>query len=526
MFILLSIIVMTPLLTLLAGLLALLYMYCKSTLLPQLIQRLVRELQVGKELVFESIELKAVTDMGLQMAVALRVLGTRPPFNLGCVSLRLLSPLRIYDGLLGDLWAEVLTQSPIVFGGPFGSVPHDLHVNIPHLEIILAEPLDNLKQVVRKVSIGGQKELDRIVIRVEFLASVDLFGLMLIEDIQLTKTVNLGELQALEAEKRKKRQQAEAEAEAIAKIKQLEDEKKAADEQQELNRQLQENGSSTKESGSTVDPVRGSTAPAAETTTGSTAIVPSEANSGTSTPRSSTSSMQMLDTFITKSSGGVPVGLNETAIRDAVRDAVTSAAKDALTGFNSLIPVPVITPQPVVPQMRSITGGLDFVFPRPPSLNCKFRAISFQILFNNGKVAEGTIRGLEMSNQRADMKLALEVVPAVVSAAPFSGLASTAKGMLRGVAKGALNGLLYGEWGAGATVIGLSEIKIENEEGQLIPWLEELLSVIEFEYDLDAVRQFGSTAKEATSSLKESLMQMAASVIEASKLSGYGCRPM
>jgi hypothetical protein len=57
--------------------------------------------------------------------------------------------------------------------------------------------------------------------------------------------------------------------------------------------------------------------------------------------------------------------------------------------------------------------------------------------------------------------------------------------------------------------MGFKDIIIENEEGRVVWWMDELLEGIEFEHDLDAVRKARSKISgEKTSDLNEALLRM------------------
>ncbi|KAL2911761.1 hypothetical protein HK105_208764 [Polyrhizophydium stewartii] len=479
-----------------------LFFFLKRVAVPAVVQYVVREMPLDKEVAFEAVHLKSITDQGLQLSLAFRVVGSKPPFNVGTIVVRIVSPLRVFDAMLNDLWAEVLIQQPIVAGGPFGSEPRDMRVALDHVEVVLAESMESLKQVARRVTIGGQREVDRITVRLEFAATIDIMGLMVVEAVPLAKTINLGELQAIKAAAIEKRRAAREAAETAA----------AA----EAAAEAEQDGS---DSGSDL-PAREDATQTTDDDSNSTAA----ASAGDVDLATSPSAASLeFTSFIKRGENGLP-----TLNKEVLNEVVGEVAKEALaeTGIEALIPIPMINRLPVRPHMRSIVGGLDIQFATPPNLNFKLSSVRFDVILNGGKVAHGTLRGLEMSNTKTEMHISLEVVPAMVSEAPIRGFASTAKGMLTGAVKGALNGLLYGDWGAGSTIVGISGLAVENEEGRIVPWLAELLSAIEIEHDVDAVRKFGSTAVQATSSLKDNVMQMAAGVLEVAGPGGARCSVM
>ncbi|KAI8913724.1 hypothetical protein BC831DRAFT_489774 [Entophlyctis helioformis] len=546
------------------------YFLAKFLLLPAIIQYVVKIVPLDKELTYHSLALKSITDHGVQASLDVTILDTNfLPMNMGTVVVRLVSPVRVYDALLGDLWAETLIQSPIIAGGPPGTESTDVRVKLDHVEVVLGESMEALKQVVRRVVIGGQKEVERISVRVDMTATIDICGgLMVLDAVPLTKTINIGELIAIKvAAERKRKQDAEKRREKLQKqmekeVQQhLEEQQKLEEEearkQGELEKELREAQETVDyfaetvvqddESGSELKPfapadavdavaaasgaatgaekTSDADAEAAAAATAAAAPAPAVVAPPAANPEEVASLIMSgqfesidIKQFVSRTgSYGIP-----TINRAAIDETVHAVVKEALTGVDSLIPVPVITPLPVTPLMRSINGGLDIVFPTPPNLTYKLGSVRFHALLNGSRVAQGTIRGLEMSNERTNMTITVEIVPAMTSEAPVRGLASTAKGMLTGAVKGALNGFLYGDWGAGATIVGVTGLQVENEEGRMVAWMEELLSVVEIEYDIDAVRKVGSTAAKATGSLKESVLHMAVGVVDAARRSPNG----
>ena len=192
----------------------------------------------------------------------------------------------------------------------------------------------------------------------------------------------------------------------------------------------------------------------------------------------------------------------------------------------SLVSTPTVTALPVVPQMRSIIGGCDIQFADPPNLCFSLGPVAFDILLNGSVVANASICGLVMSSSRKDMKISLHIVPAVVSDSPIRGLVTIAKSMLTGAANGTLNGILYGDWGAGATVVGVSRFRVTRSDGSEAEWTQDILSVVELEKDLDAVRKLGSTAQDATHDLRQGIMKVASDVLDVAGKSSSRCLVM
>ena len=159
-------------------------------------------------------------------------------------------------------------------------------------------------------------------------------------------------------------------------------------------------------------------------------------------------------------------------------------------------------------------GGLEIIFSKPPGLTFKFGDIRFDSMLNGSRVAHCIIQGAELAADSTVCRILLEVEPCVTSKRPISGLATTAKGMIAGAFTGTMNGLLYGDWGAGATIVGVDNISVENEQRRQVKWLSDILSIVQMEHDIDAVKKGASLTKQATGEFKDGLVRMAAGVVE------------
>jgi hypothetical protein len=179
-----------------------------------------------------------------------------------------------------------------------------------------------------------------------------------------------------------------------------------------------------------------------------------------------------------------------------------------------LLPDATLTPLPVTQGLRTILGGLEIEFAKPPGLNLKLGETRFLTNLNGSQVAHCVIQSVELSDVSTVCRLILEVEPCVTSNKPISGLASAAKGIVTGAVKGTVNGILYGDWGAQSTIVGMKGITIKNEQGRLVRWVQELLEVIEIEHDVDAVKKGAALTKQATGDFKEGLVRMVANVLD------------
>lgn len=174
-----------------------------------------------------------------------------------------------------------------------------------------------------------------------------------------------------------------------------------------------------------------------------------------------------------------------------------------------LIPDATLKPLPVVPRLRTIVGGIEIVFEKPPGLNLVLGDIKFEAILNGSRVAYCTMQGVSFSNVHCVSKIMLEVEPCVTSSNPLSGLAAAARGIVTGAVKGTLNGLFYGDWGAGSTILGLQSISVMDQNGNEFDWLRQLLGSLQLEHDIDAVKKGAEITQKATGKFKDGFLRMA-----------------
>ncbi|KAJ8331847.1 hypothetical protein O5D80_000150 [Batrachochytrium dendrobatidis] len=515
----------------LVAILSVLFIYLlKKVILPYLICTVVDKVSFDKELLIDSVHIKSVTDDGLQLSLSFRIPLRAFFFNIGIVSVQFTSPIRIIDTVKNNQWAVVLIDTPITLGGKFGSSATHWQVDLDPVDVLIADSIDMLKPIVRRVNMGGGKEIEGIIVRLEGCISIDFFGWLTVDHVALVKTVNVAKLQAaraiaIEKQKAAKARLAVAENQKAAELisnhqSELVDSASLDQIQKPISSSLETPTQTLIDSQLDQSSISKHSTPALEDITAK----PIKHNTVDSTSNPEVRVKQMeLAQFITRNKNGIPT-LNKTAIYKAVNEATNDALDQQ--GIRELFAIRHIHHHPVITHMRSINTGLNIQFDTIPSLTFKFSAIKFNVFFNGSKVANGVLRGVEMLDTRKDMQILLEIVPSVVSNTPIQGIATTAKGVLKGALKGAFNGFLFGDWGAEATVFSIAGIQVENEQGNTVPWISDLLSVMELEYDLDAVRKVGSSAMQATGTLKEVMLKMTAGVLEASGSIGSKCSLM
>ena len=158
--------------------------------------------------------------------------------------------------------------------------------------------------------------------------------------------------------------------------------------------------------------------------------------------------------------------------------------------------------------LRSVEAGLEIEFSKPPKLNFQFGTISFTLMLHGSQFAKVKINGLSLFDNSRYARLIVEVSPSALSDRPITGAVTSMKGVIKGVLKGAVNGLIHGDWGAQAMILGVKDIEIRNERNREVWWIKELLTNIEIEHDLDAVRKVKTKIGKKTGNFQSALSRM------------------
>ena len=167
--------------------------------------------------------------------------------------------------------------------------------------------------------------------------------------------------------------------------------------------------------------------------------------------------------------------------------------------------------RPMTHKMGKTQGYLDVTFRSLPSLKLKIYKIKWNLNLNSSHVASGTIRGLDEFGTLAECLIQLDLVPLVVSQ-PLRGIVSAARGIVQGAVQGTLNGLLYGDWGGKAVVLGVSQFKIFTDQGE-VEWLTKILEPIEFEKDMEAAKRVRGKAGEIMGDVRDGVFNLLSEMI-------------
>ena len=314
-----------------------------------------------------------------------------------------------------------------------------------------------LKSIIQRISFVGPNELRLISIRVTFRLSLSIMDLFVVDSVECGKTINLGELRdVLKA-------QAEAAKEAHSKA-------------------------SSASSSAVTSRIASQSLGSVST---STASISSAINDLAKDPKE--------DSLVFDNSYSSATTLDE---EDSMCDTDSTADMD-----QKLFPNPEINVF-ANPKLRSVEAGLEIEFSAPPKFNFDIGTIEFTLMLHNSQFAKVVVTGMCLREDSRFARLVVQVLPSALSSRPITGAVTSMKGIIKGVVKGAKNGFLFGEWGAEAMILGVKDIKINNENDREVWWIKELLQGIEFEHDVEAVKKIKSRVGKKTRNLSSAIGRM------------------
>jgi hypothetical protein len=160
------------------------YCFLKWILLPWTIPSIIEWIPLKKDPQFHYVNVVSFTDYGLDVQLIVTILYTK--LLLSFLFLKASIPsITIKDIESGLTIANITFSSDIELNGL-----HDTTVK-QNLKIHLADHVHGLKQLLKKVLIGGERELKRLTFRLEFKLSLNFNGLLTVSNMMCGKTVNL-----------------------------------------------------------------------------------------------------------------------------------------------------------------------------------------------------------------------------------------------------------------------------------------------------------------------------------------------
>lgn len=149
--------------------------------------------------------------------------------------------------------------------------------------------------------------------------------------------------------------------------------------------------------------------------------------------------------------------------------------------------------------------------------------VKFHITLNGSTFAAGVLQGLVIEPKMTSLLVSISLKSIVLTKNPVKGIASTAKGFIKGAMTGTLNGLLFGNWGHGISVVGVHKFELYTKSGSRVIWLEEVLDTLNIEKDLEAVKRLRSKAGKVAKNVKDGFVNVSGSFVDAAVKSGSKC---
>ena len=164
----------------------------KFIILPKLVKHAIEIAPLDKEPLFNKFNLQALTEAGCHVSFEATVPETKLLIPFLWVKATIPS-IRILDAFLGDVLVDLYLSDPIIANGQ-----HDLKLS-QSVHVDLCDNTEALKGLTNKILIGGQKEVERLTLRLQFKLSLSIMDLFFLENLDCGKTINIKEVQDLKA---------------------------------------------------------------------------------------------------------------------------------------------------------------------------------------------------------------------------------------------------------------------------------------------------------------------------------------
>ncbi|KAJ3301933.1 hypothetical protein HDV03_005554 [Kappamyces sp. JEL0829] len=463
--------------TTLVLLLIIFYLSLKFILLPFAIPKIIRRIPLDKDPHFHVVHLKEFTARGIEARINVTIPYTKLPLPWLWVQATL-PAVTIKDFHTGRHVGTARLSNPICVTGY-----SDLNVNQDRLCVDVAEGVPVLRQFLQGILVGGQREIDRITFEVFFVLDISICGLLTCHGIKCSKLINLGE-----SEQQKKKHRLYRYKQKMNRF--------------QWNEVLQKSlltsvlGSEEKH---VLEPCPTLVTPEAQDE--HTTLDQDHSNE-----QDGSEDLETLERLQEEEEAR----LSKTSRSMLSLPDIPVIAIPAPDLFQDLFPNPEI--QPFVNPGLSIHAGLEISFSRPPGFLVSCGRLTYDSLLNGMVVAKVVVDPFFLSPTATKATYTLHVTHAAISS-PISGSISSVRSILRGVMGGVGQGILYQEWGAKSTVLGVRNIVFQDACGNSVPWIDELVKDLEVEQDLDLVRFLSAKAMERTPDLNLALKELAGGIM-------------
>ena len=173
--------------------------------------------------------------------------------------------------------------------------------------------------------------------------------------------------------------------------------------------------------------------------------------------------------------------------------------KESKVGIVPSIPTILIVPhyliQDLLPNPEvalKISPGLTtksqttLMFSSPPAINISLGTVELDLYLNQALICHIICDPFMISSKSSTAIYTVTVIPRVVTN-PITGSISGGMSILKGIFAGVGNGLLFQEWGAQSTIIGVRNINFKDHNGR-VGWVDDILDGFEIEQSLDVAR--------------------------------------
>jgi hypothetical protein len=163
------------------------YLCLKHHFIPEWIAEAIAKAPLDAEAVVNALEIKELNDEGFHLSINTTVRNTKLPMQNLCIQLSI-PAVRVY--ISNHLVAIAKLSNPLRIDGE-----RDLEID-QHISVDLCHSVCELKPILKRFSILGKKEMDRLVFRIEFSLSINIMNTIRFESIPCSKLIRVSELQS------------------------------------------------------------------------------------------------------------------------------------------------------------------------------------------------------------------------------------------------------------------------------------------------------------------------------------------
>jgi hypothetical protein len=161
------------------------YLCLKNHFIPEWIALAVAKAPLDADAVVNALEIKELNEEGFQLAMKTTVRGTKLPFQHGWITISI-PEIRIL--ISNRIVAIAKLSNPLRIDGE-----QDLEID-QHITVDLCNSVCELKPILKRVSLLGKKEVDRLAFQIQFSLSLNIMNLLLLDCIPCSKLIRVSEM--------------------------------------------------------------------------------------------------------------------------------------------------------------------------------------------------------------------------------------------------------------------------------------------------------------------------------------------